>query len=826
MNLKIVIAAVVFLVLFSSISLAYEQSHPLSQIYPIDTSLNMSGYNITNVSYIGIGTSSPSYPLDIVGNVRWSGTLVSGSVPWARLTNFPSSCYCPDGYAVRIIGTDCQCIQINSTQGVVSGSGTTNYIPIWTGSSSLGNSVIYQGSNVLSIQSNYNLNIVSGSLQIGGTDVIDSSRNLLNIGSITASGPVNIDSGTLYVNAANNRVGIGTTSPQYTLDVLGNARVEDFYLGGAGNEGSIYKVDQIVGYNDLRLASDSSHVSQVYLSTNGNVGIGTTNPSSFKLQVAGNVGPNEDNTYDLGSSSLRWRNAYFAGTIYGNLEGSLTLTGDLNMNQHDIYNATNVNTTNLFASNSIYQNGKQVIDTITANSPITISGSGNSRTIGMQTPLAMNYGGTGASLSPIAGGIVYTNSSSMAITPAGQAGQVLVSGGSNQPIWTSSLTLSSLTMNGNINMNSNSIVNAEWVNSTNLYASNQICLDGVCRTTWPETVEYTGVAPIEVDNNNHKISLRYNSTVFELDQNNNLTLTEPYYTGSAYDSRFINNGEAAGGDLSGTYPNPKVVKIQGYPVSSQAPSVNQSLVWDGSQYVPTSIDTSNTNELQNIWYTIAVPSGSNPVPDSTTDTLTLSTQSGSGLTITGDSSTDTVTFGVDFNTIQKRVSGSCSGNNAIQVINSDGTVTCVEVATPSTANVTGSGSNGQVAFWTGSSTISGDNSLYWDNTNKRLGIGTSNPQNKLNVIGDINATGDIFSKGYNLTAMAAESLYGSGTANYIAKWSDTNSLTNSIIYELNGYIGINTTSPGYNLEVGGTMKASSNGGVLQVDSDGNVKVGI
>ncbi len=42
----------------------------------------------------------------------------------------------------------------------------------------------------------------------------------------------------------------------------------------------------------------------------GNVGIGTTNPASFKLQVAGNVGPETDATYDLGSSAKRWNNLY------------------------------------------------------------------------------------------------------------------------------------------------------------------------------------------------------------------------------------------------------------------------------------------------------------------------------------------------------------------------------------------------------------------------------------------------------------------------------------------------------------------------------------
>ena len=51
-------------------------------------------------------------------------------------------------------------------------------------------------------------------------------------------------------------------------------------------------------------------------------------------------------------------------------------------------------------------------------------------------------------------------------------------------------------------------------------------------------------------------------------------------------------------------------------------------------------------------------------------------------------------------------------------------------------------SSGEVAFYTGSSSQSGDLNLFWDNVNKRLGVDTSNPEGQMHVGGS--ATADVF----------------------------------------------------------------------------------
>jgi hypothetical protein len=50
--------------------------------------------------------------------------------------------------------------------------------------------------------------------------------------------------------------------------------------------------------------------------------------------------------------------------------------------------------------------------------------------------------------------------------------------------------------------------------------------------------------------------------------------------------------------------------------------------------------------------------------------------------------------------------------------------------------ITGTGASGQVAFWNGTNTQTGDNGLFWDNTNKRLGVGTNTPSQALDVVGN------------------------------------------------------------------------------------------
>ena len=171
------------------------------------------------------------------------------------------------------------------------------------------------------------------------------------------------DAGISY-NPSTNSLGIGTIDPKATLDVgIGNVYISngDFYINGTpfifntrnnaggfwsnggtdgeanlnnstpggrvgfsvklptGNPGSFGATDTSDMYNTV---SSRHNGTEGITDFKGLVGVGIANPTS-KLQVAGDVTPSVTNTYDLGTSSLKWNNVYantFVGAITGNAD--------------------------------------------------------------------------------------------------------------------------------------------------------------------------------------------------------------------------------------------------------------------------------------------------------------------------------------------------------------------------------------------------------------------------------------------------------------------------------------------------------------------------
>jgi len=196
-----------------------------------DTGGDMVTFNNGNV---GIGTTAPAYKLDIAGDVRWTGTLQGGSVPWARLTSFPGDC--PSGQYVYGIGSTLKCSAPPS--GGIGGSGTTNYLAKFTGSTTIGNSTIYDNGNV-GIGTTAPESLLHIKSSGSGTVTIQGTSALLDLVSTESGKRWRIAStglGTLNFfkvgEASNllvlygNGVGIGTTNPgNYRLYVNGDQKI-------------------------------------------------------------------------------------------------------------------------------------------------------------------------------------------------------------------------------------------------------------------------------------------------------------------------------------------------------------------------------------------------------------------------------------------------------------------------------------------------------------------------------------------------------------------------------------------------------------------------
>jgi len=260
-----------------------------------------------------LGSVTPIPPA-IFNAALWLGiTVAAGSelTPRIALTSVPYSFYTmnvADGQVVKSLnglkdninlvagsnvtitpsGND---LTISATGGGsgISGSGTANYLPVFTNSTTLGNSSLYQN--------------------------------------------------------ALGKIGIGKTNPMYSLDIISDDQVGIYYNGNESSWASIYvnalQNSAISGFGYLRggilraytglttsnkwfISTGGSSSRHIVVDETGNVGIGTENPNST-LEVAGTAvlsgTDNELNRTQTGSANLvpiAYATVAANGTIYTN----------------------------------------------------------------------------------------------------------------------------------------------------------------------------------------------------------------------------------------------------------------------------------------------------------------------------------------------------------------------------------------------------------------------------------------------------------------------------------------------------------------------------
>jgi hypothetical protein len=227
---------------------------------------------------------------------------------------------------------------------VLSGSGTTNYLPKFTGSTAIGNSIISESSGLINVAGRISASgldystiaVQSGSAQLK-LERTSTSAGYMYIGADDSGFKVFNSSFTPhFIVASTGNVGIGTTNPTEKLYVAGNQILDDGTNGRltfalASGENNIYSTTTGFGsYKTLRFTS-SEYIYRIggsevmRIASSGNVLIGTTTDNSAKLQVNGFSYFGSDMfTYNNGGIFFSGMSSYGSG-IFQNPSNSLIL---------------------------------------------------------------------------------------------------------------------------------------------------------------------------------------------------------------------------------------------------------------------------------------------------------------------------------------------------------------------------------------------------------------------------------------------------------------------------------------------------------------------
>ena len=286
--------------------------------------------NLSNTHIIGSGITADKANYTFVNNLDVETDIIGSTISLTGLANQASEATAVMINGSNVVGTrELGTNAFNSTAfttctGTVTGTGTTNYLPKFTGTSALGNSLVYDnGTNVGIGTSN-----PSALLHIGTNNTTTDALIRLSVayssdrtsrGGITWNDSSNVTGkiyteydgttvsmvfGSLYSSGyntnqlmiirGNGNVGIGTSSPDQKLVISGSNNVYSKIVTSAADStlginlvndarSWVVRVDGADG-DKFQIRDASADAQRVTIDTSGNVGIGITAPVS-KLHV-------------------------------------------------------------------------------------------------------------------------------------------------------------------------------------------------------------------------------------------------------------------------------------------------------------------------------------------------------------------------------------------------------------------------------------------------------------------------------------------------------------------------------------------------------------
>ncbi|MCP4583169.1 MAG: formylglycine-generating enzyme family protein, partial [candidate division Zixibacteria bacterium] len=315
--------------------------------------------------YLGIGTTSPAYLLDVY----------SSTTDYIANIYNPSTSASSSGLSIRVDG-DGPILNLNYAG--------TDVVTVTGAQSTFNNPVVFGSAGDVSMAYDlYFTNDTAGNINFQGPGYIrtDSAWQNLDLTLEAANaGDVVIDdtavitgtstiADTLYINANTDRVGIGTSTPATTFTLQGTGSIDPFNI------------------------ASSSGASMLYITKSGYVGIGTTSDMSELLTVDGNIAVTGTvDGYDIstygpffigsaGSNGQLWTSdgsgaGAWAATSSLGLIGSTTV-GNLTNNYISKWDGA------AFANSLVFDTGTYVgIGTTTPNNLLDVFGNIGLRNVG------------------------------------------------------------------------------------------------------------------------------------------------------------------------------------------------------------------------------------------------------------------------------------------------------------------------------------------------------------------------------------------------------------------------------------------------------------
>ena len=327
----------------------------------------------------------------------------------------------------------------------------------------------------------------SGNLSFQDANYI-SNGDIATLSSLEVTGNLTVDTSTLFVDAGNNRVGIGTTSPAYQFEIEntgGNALLVLDRTDGAATfieGGATASVLGSVGANDVKIAYNSVPVVTIgsggAITTSGNIRGGSLRADNFTTENAFAVVGSDNNLIQDTTLSVDPSSNYL-GINQTSPEVTLHMTGEgaqtaqIRMEQYnDSADAPDVRTRRyrgtisspsavqagdyLFRSNHEYWNGSSLL----VGGAFAFDNTNNANRT--QFSVAVDTDGTGANpqgnngqfkIDGNDGGAITFNNAYKFPTSDGSANQVLQTDGNGNIAWedvsSATVTLNDAVVSGN-----------------------------------------------------------------------------------------------------------------------------------------------------------------------------------------------------------------------------------------------------------------------------------------------------------------------------------------------------------------------------------------